>query len=152
MRQFANNHSSEYILFLFYDIVIGVVQHNYTIFYDKGQGSLSRASHNHVILFVCLFFILSFFPFPCSSVFSLPHIHQFKGSVRPDKLGVVSGINRLGILWDCGAGHSFSTKLSRHLVFSVFPFPLSTLQSSGNEKNFRQNRVKLLLAPCLNIW
>ena len=65
----------------------------------------------------------------------------FKGSDRPDELGVVSGINRSGILWDCGAGHSFSTKLCRHLVFSVFPFSPSTVQSSGNEKNFRQNQV-----------
>ena len=76
----------------------------------------------------------------------------FKSSVRPNELGVMSGINRSGIPWDCGAEHSFLTKLSHHLVFSVFPFPPSTVQSLGNEKNFRQNRVKLLLAPCLNMW
>jgi len=67
-------------------------------------------------------------------------------------LGVASGINRSRIPWECGAGHSFLTKLSRQLVFSVFPFPPCTVQYSGNEKNFRQNRVKLSLAPCLNIW
>jgi len=35
----------------------------------------------------------------------------------------------------------FLTILSRHLVFSVFPFPPSTVQSSGKIVNFRQDRA-----------
>jgi len=52
-------------------------------------------------------------------------------SVRRKERGVESGINRSGILRDCGAGHSFVTKLRWNLVASVFPFLPSTTQSSA---------------------
>jgi len=44
---------------------------------------------------------------------------------------VVSSINPLLLVSDCGAGHSFFSGISCRLVFYIFPFPLVPAKSIG---------------------
>jgi hypothetical protein len=55
----------------------------------------------------------------------------FKGSVQRKLRWVENGVNRSVGASDCGAGHSFVVLFGSHLVFAIFPFPVSTAQSIG---------------------
>jgi hypothetical protein len=62
---------------------------------------------------------------------------NIKGSVQRKLRWVENDVNKSVGAWDCGAGHSFVVLLGFHLVFSIFPFPVSTVQILGEFWNNR---------------
>ncbi len=60
-----------------------------------------------------------------------------KGSVQRNLRRVESGVYRWVWAWDCGAGRDFVLLVGRILIFSVFPFPVSTAQFKGEVWNNR---------------
>jgi hypothetical protein len=64
-------------------------------------------------------------------------LHSFKGSVQRKLRWVENNINRSILASDCGAEHSFVVLFGFHLGFTIFPFPVSTVQIIGK---FWKNR------------
>ncbi len=65
---------------------------------------------------------------------ALPHsfyISRLKGSVQWKLSWVENGAIRSVGASDCGAGHSFVVLFTFHLGFAIFPFPVSTVQFTG---------------------
>jgi hypothetical protein len=62
---------------------------------------------------------------------------HFKGSVQRKLRGVENSVNRCVRAWNCGTGRFYVVLLRLHLVFTIFPFPVSTAQFIGK---FWQNR------------
>jgi hypothetical protein len=60
-----------------------------------------------------------------------------KGSVQRKLRWVKNHVNRSVLASDSGAGHSFVVLLGFHLGFTIFPFPVSTVQIIGE---FWKNR------------
>ncbi len=56
---------------------------------------------------------------------------MLKGSVQRKLRWVENGVNRSVGASDCGAGHSFVVLFRFHLVFAIFPFPVSTAEFIG---------------------
>jgi hypothetical protein len=56
---------------------------------------------------------------------------QFKGSVQRKLRWIENDVNRSLGASDCGAGHSFVVLFGFHLGFTIFPFPISTVQIIG---------------------
>ncbi len=54
-----------------------------------------------------------------------------KGSVQRKLRWFENDVNKSVGAWDCGAGHSFVVLLGFHLAFTIFPFPVSTVQILG---------------------
>ena len=76
---------------------------------------------------------------------------DFKGNVLKQRVqrevtGVENCVRWYIMAWDCGAGYFFVLIWSRHLVHSVFPFPLTTTQRISKWKNNRQ-----CATICINI-
>jgi hypothetical protein len=62
---------------------------------------------------------------------------KLKGSVQRKLRWVKNDLNRSVGASDCGAGHSFVVLFGFHLGFTIFPFPVSTVQIIGK---FWKNR------------
>ncbi len=62
---------------------------------------------------------------------------MLKGSVQRKLRWVENGVNRSVGALDCGAGHSFVVLFRFHPGFTIFPFPVSTIQIIGE---FWKNR------------
>jgi len=78
---------------------------------------------------------------------------HLKGSFRRERRGVESILNRWLLLWDCGAGHFFSSGFSPHLVVNEFPFPVIPAQSVGTLMRKVGMAVKTVLsAVTYSLW
>jgi hypothetical protein len=56
---------------------------------------------------------------------------MFKGNVQQKLRWVEYGVNRSVRAWDCGAGRFYVVLHRLHLAFTIFPFPVSTVQIIG---------------------
>jgi hypothetical protein len=73
--------------------------------------------------------------------------YLLKGSVQRKLRWVKNDVIRSIGAWDCGAGHSFVVLLGFHLGFTIFQFPVSTVQILGEFWNNRwSNLAPVLLA------
>ncbi len=66
----------------------------------------------------------------CESKIFFPD-QLLKGSVQRKLRWVENGVNRSVGASDWGAGHFYIVLLRLHLVFTIFPFPVSTAQIIG---------------------
>ncbi len=66
-----------------------------------------------------------------TNVHNLASSHEIKGSVQRKLRWVKNGVNRSVGASDCGAGHYFVVLFRFHLVFAIFPFPVSTAEFIG---------------------
>jgi hypothetical protein len=80
-------------------------------------------------------------------------LFELKGSVQRKLRWVENGVNRCVWAWDCGAGRFYVVLLRLHLVFTVFPFPVSTAEFIGefwkNKRSATSDVAPIVLA--LNI-
>jgi hypothetical protein len=58
-------------------------------------------------------------------------IFLIKGNVQQKLRWVENGVNRCVWAWDCGVRSFYVVLLRRRLVFTIFPFPVSTAQVTG---------------------
>jgi hypothetical protein len=69
------------------------------------------------------------------------YVVYLKGSVQRKLRWVETGINRWVWASDHGAGHCIIVEVSLHLVYSLFPFPFSTVQFIGEFWNNRRSAM-----------